>query len=105
MKDTKYEIVFMGDYPIGVKSVMGTHNVLGDKITVDNFSGLFSPELDSNLYGRIMTLLEAVVDTDKLKAVKDVFSKELRSFRTDVYQSVKETADGGGSSSNIYNRR
>jgi len=58
----------------------------------------------NNLFGRVMTLLEATVEPVRLKAVKDVFSKELQSWQSDSYRSAKEIADGGDSSTNIYTR-
>ena len=58
----------------------------------------------NNLYGRIFTLIEATTDQYKLKSVKDLFSKEIKSWETDVYDSARELANGGNSTRNLYTR-
>lgn len=72
------------------------------------FNSVVDPILEhsayNNLYGRLMTLIEATVDSQKLKAVKDVFSKELQTWFSDVHSSAREIAEGGDSSTNIYTR-
>ena len=60
-----------------------------------NFEGdivdpVFNDKITRNLYGRIMTLVEATTDPVKLKSVKDVFSKELKSWEADVYEEAFE---------------
>lgn len=57
-----------------------------------------------NLFGRVMTLVEATSDQHKLKAIKDLFARELRDWETEVYTSAREIAQGGDSSNNIYTR-
>lgn len=51
---------------------------------------IFNGHVTRNLYGRIMTLVEATCETHKLKAVKDLFSKELMAWENDVYQSARQ---------------
>lgn len=53
---------------------------------------VFTDEIVRNLYGRIMTLVEATTEPSKLKAVKDIFSKELKAWSNDVYQEARELA-------------
>lgn len=60
---------------------------LGEGDVVDP---VFNDKITRNLYGRIMTLLEATTDPVKLKSVKDVFSKELRSWEKEVYDEAFE---------------
>jgi hypothetical protein len=60
-----------------------------------NFQGnivdpVFNDKITRNLYGRIMTLVEATTDPMRLKAVKDVFSKELKQWESDVYDEAYE---------------
>lgn len=65
---------------------------------------VFDWHVTKNLFGRVMTLVEATTDMHKLSAVKDLFAKELRSWESDVYSSARELAESGDSSSNIYTR-
>lgn len=65
---------------------------------------VFDWHITQNLFGRVMTLVEATSDIQKLKAVKDLFAKELRAWESDVYASARELADGGNSSNNLYTR-
>ena len=53
---------------------------------------IFNSSVTRNLYGRMMTLVEATTDSYKLKAVKDIFSKELRDWENDVYRSARDLA-------------
>lgn len=53
---------------------------------------VFTDEIVRNLYGRIMTLVEATTEASKLKAVKDVFSKELKQWSNDVFEEARELA-------------
>ena len=93
-----------GDFPVAVvyDQNVEVHGTQVGGLVVD-------PILDSNvtrnLYGRIMTLVEATTDPVRLKAVKDIFSKELMSWQSDVHDSARETAMGGGSSNNIYTKQ
>lgn len=59
----------------------------GTEVIVDP---VFTDEISRNLYGRIMTLVEATTEPSKLKAVKDVFSKELKAWSNDVYEEARE---------------
>lgn len=66
---------------------------------------VFTSQVTRNLFGRIMTLLEATTEPSRLKAVKDVFSKELRSWEDEVYSSATDIASRGssiGSRNTIY---
>lgn len=65
---------------------------------------VFNIDVTGNLYGRIMTLVEATCEPHKLKAVKDLFSKELMSWENDVYSSARDLAQGMGATTpgNIY---
>ena len=66
---------------------------------------IFDGYAHRNLYGRLMTIIEAVIeDKDRQKAVKDIVSKEIGSFAKDLDHSALEIANGGGSSENIYTR-
>lgn len=51
---------------------------------------VFTDDIARNLYGRIMTLVEATTDPSRLKAVKDVFSKELRLWEKDVQEDASD---------------
>lgn len=68
-----------------------------DEKEAGNFEGtyvdpVFNDKVARNLYGRMMTLLEATIEPNRVKAVKDVFSKELKSWESDVYESANEMA-------------
>ena len=67
---------------------------------------IFNHNVTRNLYGRIMTLVEATSEQHKLKAVKDLFSKELMAWENDVYRSARQLADGKEFTdpNNIYTR-
>lgn len=107
----KHEIVYVNgdignesDWPIAVKHTQvlaHPHSAESSVLVVDP---LFNGNIYGNLYGRIMTLLEATTEPQRLKAVKDVFSKELQSWSTDVHASAREIAEGGNSSDNLYTR-
>lgn len=51
---------------------------------------VFTDNIARNLYGRIMTLVEATTEPSRLKAVKDVFSKELKNWESDVYEDASD---------------
>lgn len=71
---------------------------------------IFNYQVTSNLFGRIMTLVEATCETHKLKSVKDLFGRELRDWEDYVYKSAREIAESGNrdhtvpQNSNIYLR-
>lgn len=103
-----------GDFPVAVSylqtySSPGSTDVVGDYLVVDP---IFNSAIEKNLYGRIMTLVEATTDSYKLKAVKDLFSKELKEWSSDIYESARDiaTSDQGGdvyrtvNNNNIYLR-
>lgn len=95
------------DFPVAVvrkpieteKSILGEDTAYGAIV-----DPVFDYRITRNLFGRIMTLVEATTDTHKLEAVKDLFAKELRSWENDVYESARELANGGDSSSNLYTK-
>ena len=88
-----------GDFPI---AVLRKQENSDDYVGGDVIDPIFESRVSRNLYGRIITLVEATTDPQKLKAVKDLFSKELRSWENDIYSSAREIAKGGRSSDNIY---
>ena len=95
---------FSGNFPIGVcREQNGGQNepMVDGGLIVDP---IYDWRVRNNLYGRVMTLVEATTDPVRLKAVKDVFDKELRSWSDDVYRSAREKAHGGDSSTNLYNQ-
>lgn len=75
--------------------------------TIERYScyPLFDGNVHNNLYGRMMTLLEAVIENPiRLKAVKDLMSKELNAWSEEVHSSAVEVGHGGDSNSNVYTR-
>lgn len=93
-----------GDFPVAVRYTQVVNVPDG---TIDESSvvdPIFNGTVYGNLYGRIMTLVEATTDSSRLKAVKDVFSKEMQSWASEVHQSAREISEGGNSSTNIYTR-
>lgn len=62
---------------------------------------IFDHHVTRNLYGRMMTLVEATCETHKLKAVKDLFSKELMAWENDVYQSARQIVGSVNSTNNV----
>ena len=58
----------------------------------------------NNLYGRVMTLIEATTDPSRLEAVKNVFSKELLAWFNDVKNDSNDITNGIQGSNNIYTR-
>lgn len=100
------------DFPIAVvrQAVEGENSLEGTIV-----DPVFTHDVARNLYGRIMTLVEATTEASKLKAVKDIFGKELSSWEQDVYRSAREVASiaevketggltTGPSINNIYTR-
>lgn len=70
---------------------------------------VFNNSVARNLYGRVMTLVEATSEQHKLKAVKDLFSKELMAWENDVYRSARQICEKVNGNdfvdpSNIYTR-
>lgn len=107
MSKTEYKVIFSdgsetGDFPIAVKSVQ--HIEFPEKYDNEVIDPIFDNRVSRNLYGRIMTLVEATTEQSKLKAVKNLFSKELMAWENDVFSSAREIVQGGGSSNNIYTR-
>lgn len=110
---SKREIVYIdgsrgdkGDFPVAVTytQVFGLPSGEDDVVS-EVVDPVFNGSLYSNLYGRVMTLIEATTDAYKLKAVKDLFSKELNDWSNDVFQSAREITTGGDSSDNLYTRK
>lgn len=92
------------DFPVAVlreypKNEDDTH--IYESYVVD---AILTHQATNNLHGRIMTLVEATTDPKRLKAVKDVFSKELRSWENHVNDSARQLATGDSIAGNsIYN--
>lgn len=78
------------DVPCGVKRT----EFIGDNRTTSGEIPYYYPLLTApaynNLYGRVMTMLEATTDKDKLKVVKTLFQRELNDWFSDLEKSVKE---------------
>ena len=85
------------DFPIAVVRGVGTGNI-------NTADPVLEHSVYNNLFGRVMTLVEATTDPAKLKAVKDTFAKELQQWFADVHASAREIAGGGNSGNNIYTR-
>jgi hypothetical protein len=105
--DISGQITSTPDFPIAVvRRWQESENSLEGHIV----DPVFDYHVTKNLYGRIMTLVEATSDTHKLKAVKDLFSKELMAWENDVYRSARQLAGVGldgrdfAGPSNIYTR-
>src|SRR5690606_26705201 len=79
------------DFPVAVVREPVSDGPTGEGMVVDP---VFNQHVTRNLYGRIMTLVEATSDQHKLKAVKDLFSKELMAWENDVYRSARQLAQG-----------
>lgn len=79
--------------PAGIKRT----EHIGDDVTTGGEIRYFYPAITSsaynNLYGRIMTLLEATTDNSKLKVVKALFQRELNDYFDNLEKSVKELDD------------
>ena len=94
------------DYPIAVVRWQPKDESSFEGDIVDP---IFNSHVTRNLYGRVMTLVEATCETHKLKAVKDLFSKELMDWESDVYKSARQIAEKVNGNdfadpSNIYTR-
>lgn len=91
------------DFPVAVVREATDDGTIGEYKVVDP---IFNGHVTRNLYGRIMTLVEATCETHKLKAVKDLFSKELMDWEGDVYRSARQLSDGKdfADPNNIYTR-
>jgi len=77
----------------------------GDKLDRMHCYPIFDGHAHNNLYGRLMTIIEAIIEDEKRqKAVKDIVSKELRSFGDALKESASEVANGGDSGQNIYSK-
>lgn len=105
--DVSGQISSTPDFPVAVvRRKQETENSLEGHIV----DPVFNNHVTRNLYGRVMTLVEATSDTHKLKAVKDLFSKELTSWENDVYRSARQIAGVGldgndfADPNNIYTR-
>lgn len=105
MSDKKREILFSdgskgdsGDFPIAVVKEFNS-------VTLIAVDPILETSAFNNLYGRMMTLLEATTESSRLKAVKNVFSKELQTWFTDVHDSARQIAQGMDSDRNIYRKK
>lgn len=76
-----------------------------DYLKQDMCYPIFDGHAHNNLYGRLMTLVEAIIeDKDRQKSVKDIVARELSDFNRELSRSATEIANGGDSSTNIYKR-
>lgn len=107
----KREIVYIdgsrgekGDSPVAVTYTQEFGEPDGKTSSQVVVDPIYNGQINANLYGRIMTLVEATTDAYKLKAVKDLFSKELQSWSNDVFDSAREITQGGDSGHNLYTR-
>jgi hypothetical protein len=104
---TKYREKFVvtpknGAWPI---TVFHDSNPTSDTLKEMFCYPIFDGSAHNNLYGRLMTIVEAVIeDKDRQKAVKDIVARELSNFSKELSRSATEIANGGGSSENIYTR-
>jgi hypothetical protein len=94
-----------GDLPIAVTRVQSIQLPGTNKFEE---STIIDPILDwnvvNNLYGRIFTLVEATTESYKMKAVKDLFRKEIGEWHNEVHRSADEIVNGGNSGRNLYTR-
>lgn len=112
MSNKKRTIVFSdgsqgseGDFPVALTYEQEVTTPDGkEKFSNLVVDPIFNGSVTDNLYGRIMTLVEATTEPARLKAVKDVFSKELGSWASMVYDDAREIARGVNHGGNIYNR-
>lgn len=98
-KGNPREVVYIdgsrGSYgydPIAVSYEQVIH--VGGEVVENNLvvDPIFTDGVYNNLYGRLMTLVEATTESYKLKAVKDLFSKELKHWSSDVFESARDIA-------------
>jgi hypothetical protein len=96
-----------GDFPVAVAYTQHTTRPDGSEQN-DVVDPIFNSNVTRNLYGRVMTLVEATTESYKLKAVKDLFGKELGLWERDVYESAYEIATKNAqmlsSANNIYHK-
>jgi len=111
MKKSDSQIVFIdgkkgvsGDFPVAVCYTQTYQEDMPSILVVDP---ILDEKLVRNLYGRIMTLLEATTEQYKLKSVKDLFSKELTDWKDSIFASARELAESDGNPirwDNVYRR-
>lgn len=110
MDSLEREIVYVG----GERGTKGDFPVCTTYTQPDRWGGeagatqvvdpILSESVFGNLYGRILTLVEATTDASRVKAVKNLYQKELNSWYSDVHTSAREVANHCDSSHNIYTR-
>lgn len=81
-----------GDFPVAV--VYNQIISQGQNDSIDNYvvDPIFNGKLYNNLYGRLMTLIEATTEQYKLQSVKDLFGKELSEWQNSVHVGAREIA-------------
>lgn len=88
-------------FPIAVVKQSTGENEITSGVTV--YFPVVEEKARANLYGRMMTLLEAMTENpEKLEAMKSVFGKEISQWYEDLCRSAEELHKGGDSSSNVY---
>ena len=107
----EFKVVFYGgketgDFPLAVKHTQETNAQIGQAEDENHqvVDPIFNDSVTRNLYGRIMTLVEATTDQYKLQSVKDLFGKELKDWESEVHRSAQEVVNKMDSSHNIYTR-
>lgn len=93
-----------GDFPVAVTYTQ-PDRWGGQEFVSQVVDPILTESVFSNLYGRMLTLLEATTEASRLKAVKNVFQKEMNQWYSDVHDSAREIVNHGDSSHNIYTRR
>lgn len=78
----------VGECPAGIKRIEYIGN--GEKDYLRYYFPALTDSAYNNLYGRLMTLLEATSDRDKLKVIKTLFQRELNDWFDNLEKSVKE---------------
>lgn len=88
-----------GNFPA---AVVKNHGAPPESSSIRVVDPVLNIDLVNNLYGRMMTLLEATTDKERLSSVKSVFGKEIKQWESDVYESAVGIASGDISSRNLY---
>lgn len=62
----------------------------GEEVYLTYFTPGITSSAYNNLYGRIMTLVEAVTEDSKIRSVKQLFKRELNDYFENLERNVKE---------------
>lgn len=77
-------------YPAGIKESVFNGLDNGKSIYINYFIPAITTAAYNNLYGRMMTLVEATTEKSKLKSVKSLFQRELNEYFSQLEKSVEE---------------